>query len=211
MEAWNQAWLTEEGRAGWTTPDRFVVEAIEPLRAAGVQRVLDLGFGVGRHAILLAQAGFEVDGIDASSNGLAFAGAWAAREGVSLKLMTGDMAHLPFADGEFDAILTWNVIYHGTMEVIQQTIGEIVRCLKPRGHLVCSLISARHSRFAQGVEIEPHTFVIPGGGEREHPHHYFNQEEIDRCFSAFEILRLEDVVQKKDTDYHWHLLARRKQ
>src|SRR5215207_8733787 len=207
MEAWNEAWRTEEGRAEWMTPEKFVVESTELLRAAGVKRVLDLGFGVGRHAILLAKAGFQVDGIESSSNGLAFTNEWAANEGVTLKLTTGDMARLPYADDEFDAILTWNVIYHGTLDVVQQTIDEIARCLKPQGYLVCSLISSRHHMFGQGVEIEPRTFVIPGGGEREHPHHYFNKEDIERSFTAFEILRLEDSTQKKATDFHWHLYA----
>jgi 2-polyprenyl-3-methyl-5-hydroxy-6-metoxy-1,4-benzoquinol methylase len=210
MEAWNEAWKTEEGRAEWMKPEAFVVEMVEPLRKAGTQRILDLGFGVGRHAILLAKAGFEVTGIDASSSGRDFATEWAAHEGLSLSLNVGDMTALPFADGEFDAILTWNVIYHGTMEVVQQTIDEMARCLKPDGLLVCSLISSRHHIFGQGIEIEPRTFVIPGSGEREHPHHYFDRADIDRSFAAFEIMRLEDVTQKTETDFHWQLLARRK-
>lgn len=210
MEAWDQAWKTEEGRAKWLTPEPFVVEMVERLRAAGVRRILDLGFGVGRHAILLAKAGFEVEGIDASSNGRDFAAQWAEHEGVSLKLSVGDMTSLPYEDGELDAILTWNVIYHGTMEVVQQTIDEIARCIKPKGYLLCSLISSRHHMFGQGIEIEPRTFVIPGGGEREHPHHYFNKEDIDRCFGAFEILHLEDATQKKATDFHWQLFAQRR-
>jgi tellurite methyltransferase len=207
MEAWNEAWNSAEGRAEWMTPEPFVVESIERLRAASVKRILDLGFGVGRHAILLAQEGFAVEGIDASSNGRDFAREWAAHEGLSLLLTVGDMTTLPYADGELDAILTWNVIYHGTMDVVQQTIDEIARCLKPNGQLICSLISSQHHMFGQGIEIEPRTFVIPGGGEREHPHHYFNRADIDRCFGTFEILRLEDVTQKKATDYHWHLYA----
>lgn len=208
MKAWDQAWQTESGRAEWMTPEPFVVESVPLLRAAGVQRILDLGFGVGRHALLLAKAGFDVEGIDTSPNGLAFANEWARREGVTLKLTTGDMAHLPYADDEFDAILTWNVIYHGAMEIVQQTINEISRCLKPRGYLVCSLISTRHHMHGQGIEIEPRTFIIPNGGEREYPHHYFNQEDIDHCFPAFELLRLEDVIQKSQTDYHWQMIAR---
>ena len=210
MEAWNQAWQTAAGRAEWLTPAPFVVAAVADLQAAGVRRVLDLGFGVGRHALLLAQAGFAVDGIDASEHGLTYAQEWAARAGLQLALTTGDMSKLPYGDGEFDAILTWNVIYHGTMDVIQQTIGEITRCLKPGGHLVCSLISAQHHMAGQGVEIEPRTYVIPGGGEREHPHHYFNRADIDACFGGYTMLRLEDATQKKADDYHWHMLAQRK-
>jgi 2-polyprenyl-3-methyl-5-hydroxy-6-metoxy-1,4-benzoquinol methylase len=210
MEAWNQAWQTEAGRAEWLTPEPFVVALVEPLRRAGVRRVLDLGFGVGRHALLLAQAGFAVTGIDASVNGQAYAAAWAEKQGVTLRLTTGDMTTLPYADGEFDAILTWNVIYHGTMAVIEQTVTEISRCLQPRGHLVCSLISHQHHLCGQGVEIEPRTFVIPGGGEKEHPHHYANRADIDTLFGDYTLLQIEDVPQKLATDYHWHLHLQRK-
>jgi 2-polyprenyl-3-methyl-5-hydroxy-6-metoxy-1,4-benzoquinol methylase len=210
MEAWNQAWQTAEGRAEWLTPEPFVVATTPTLQAAGVRRVLDLGFGVGRHAIFLAQSGFAVAGLDASENGLVYAQEWASRANVQLELTTGDMARLPYARGEFDAILTWNVIYHGTMAVIQQTINEITRCLKPDGYLLCSLISAQHKRAGQGVEIEPRTYVVPGGGEKEHPHHYFNQADIDACFGAYTILHLADVTQKTADDYHWQLLALRR-
>ena len=209
MEAWNQAWRTAEGRAEWLQPEPFVQEMIAPLQAAGVKRVLDLGFGVGRHAMLLAKSGFVVDGIDASANGMAYTQEWATHEGVTLTLTTGDMARLPYADGEFDAILTWNVIYHGTMDVIDQTVAEIVRCLKPQGYLVCSLISSQHFMGGQGDEIEPRTFVIPGGGEKEHPHHYFNRADIDHTLADFTILRIEDSLQKKADDYHWHIFARK--
>jgi tellurite methyltransferase len=210
MEAWNQAWLTDAGREAWLTPEPFVVAALPELQAAGVLRVLDLGFGVGRHTLLLARAGFAVAGIDASANGLAYTQEWAQREGFTVELTTGDMTTLPYATAEFDAILTWNVIYHGTMDVIQQTIDEITRCLKPGGYLVCSLISAQHLMAGQGEEIEPRTYVIPGSGEREHPHHYFNRADIERCFGDYTILRLEDATQKKSDDYHWHMLAQRK-
>jgi len=208
MEAWNQAWKTEEGRKEWLTPDPFVIELIPHLHAAHVQRVLDLGFGVGRHAVLLAQEGFDVYGLEASENGRAYAAEWAAREGVTLKLTTGDMADLPYADNFFDAILTWNVIYHGVLETIHRTRREIERCLKPGGHLVCSLISTQHKRCGQGDEIEPHTYVIPGGGEKSHPHHYFDRAAVVQLLEHFNLLRCEDVEQSGRNTYHWQIFAR---
>ncbi|MEZ4732373.1 MAG: hypothetical protein R3E79_35110 [Caldilineaceae bacterium] len=71
MEAWNEAWATEAGRREWLEPDPFVVELLPLLRTAHVQRGLDRGFGVGRHAILLAQQGIAMDGLDAAATGLA--------------------------------------------------------------------------------------------------------------------------------------------
>ncbi|MEZ4733039.1 MAG: class I SAM-dependent methyltransferase [Caldilineaceae bacterium] len=169
---------------------------------------LDLGFGVGRHALLLAQAGFDVYGIDASENGLAYTQAWAAREGVTLHLQTGDMATLPYADHFFDAVLTWNVIYHGTAAVVQQTIREVERIVQPGGYLLCTLISTKHKRYGQGNEIEPNTFVIPGEEETSHPHHYFDEAAVRSYLSNFAILRCEDVEQNGAGKYHWQILGR---
>jgi 2-polyprenyl-3-methyl-5-hydroxy-6-metoxy-1,4-benzoquinol methylase len=95
MEAWNEAWATAEGRKEWLEPDPFVVELLPTLQAANIQRGLDLGFGVGRHTVLLAGHGLTLAGLDAAANGLDYANAWAAQEGLSLDLQTGDMAQLP--------------------------------------------------------------------------------------------------------------------
>ena len=210
MEAWNQAWNSEEGRQDWVTPDPFVVEQLPLLQGTGAPRVLDLGFGVGRHALLFAQAGFTVYGIDMSENGLAYAQAWAERTGVTLQLTNGDMSTLPYADQFFDVIVTWNVIYHGTSAVVKQTIQELERVLKPGGHLVCTLLSTRHNRYGRGQEIEPNIFVIPGAGEASHPHHYFDEATARRYLANFEILRCEDAEQYGAGKYHWQILGRYK-
>lgn len=207
MEAWNVAWATPEGRREWLEPDPFVVELLPTLRAAQIHRTLDLGFGVGRHAILSAQHGMTVYGLDAATNGLAYANGWAAQEGLSLNLMTGDMTTLPYADHFFDLILTWNVIYHGTLDLIEQTVREIERCLRPGGHLICTLISHSHKRYGKGHAIEPNTFVIPDSGEASHPHHYFDRLEAEQLLRNFTLLRCEDVDHALDRSgsYHWQI------
>lgn len=208
MEAWNQAWATEDGREAWLKPEPFVADAVKRLQRGQVRRVLDLGFGVGRHAILLAQAGFEVHGIDAAANGRDYAERWAEQAGLSLTLSVGDMTTIPYPNGYFDAVLTWNVIYHGLAATIRQTIGEIGRVLQPGGWLICSLISTQNPKFGIGEEVEYHTYVIPGGGEKEHPHRYFDAVDVATYLHNFEILRQEDSPQQRADDYHWHVLAR---
>src|SRR3954447_6561186 len=67
-------------------------------------RVLDCPCGQGRHAHLLAEAGFDVDGLDYSDELLAI-----ARErgtGRTLRYTRGDMRRLPARwTGRFDAVL----------------------------------------------------------------------------------------------------------
>jgi tRNA/tmRNA/rRNA uracil-C5-methylase (TrmA/RlmC/RlmD family) len=50
------------------------VAALVPLlQARGTQNVLDLGCGVGRHALLFAENGFVVEAVDGAAAGLDFA------------------------------------------------------------------------------------------------------------------------------------------
>ena len=69
VEAWDKRWATSEGRADWLEPHPAVVAILPELRARGAKRVLDLGCGVGRHALLLAEHGFNVEALDGSPAG----------------------------------------------------------------------------------------------------------------------------------------------
>ena len=208
MKAWDDAWNSETDRAYWLKPDPLVADLIPQWRRDGVGTLLDLGFGVGRHAILCAKAGFAVYGLDTSVSGLEYASEWAKREGVQARLQVGDMEALPFVDGFFDLILTWNVIYHGTADVIRRTVVEIERCLIPGGWLLCTLISTRHRDHGRGTEIEPGTFVVPGETEKSHPDHYFDRGEIDCYLAAFDLMRCADVEHDGPGGYHWQVLAK---
>src|SRR6266850_851008 len=58
-----------EGRADWLAPHPAVAALVPVLKARGTQHVLDLGCGVGRHALLFAKHGFAVEGIDGATAG----------------------------------------------------------------------------------------------------------------------------------------------
>jgi hypothetical protein len=60
VEAWDERWATPEGRGDWLVPHPAVAALVPVLKARGMQHVLDLGCGVGRHALLFAERGFAV-------------------------------------------------------------------------------------------------------------------------------------------------------
>src|SRR6201987_3054941 len=70
-EAWDKRWATSEGRADWLETHPAVVAILPELHARGARRVLDFGCGVGRHALLLAETGFDVEAIERIPAGLA--------------------------------------------------------------------------------------------------------------------------------------------
>ena len=57
IEAWDKKWGTDEGRADWLEPEPDVIALLPELKARGTRTALDLGCGVGRHALLLAEHG----------------------------------------------------------------------------------------------------------------------------------------------------------
>jgi SAM-dependent methyltransferase len=73
------------------------------LAAASVARVLDLGCGTGRLLRPLARLGVPAVAFDLSLTMLA---------DVTGARVCGDAAHLPFADGAFDAVVALYMLYH---------------------------------------------------------------------------------------------------
>src|SRR5581483_9046023 len=131
VEAWDRRWGTAEGRADWLEPEPEVRDVVPVLQARGAKALLDLGCGVGRHALFLAEAGFTVDAIDGSPVGIAEAGRSAAARGLRLNLQEAPADALPFADRAFDFVLSWNVIYHGNQGDVGRRLAEIWRVLRP--------------------------------------------------------------------------------
>ena len=61
MTKWDDNWRDQSFREQWLTPAPDVVDLVATMQKLGVETVLDLGCGVGRHAHLLAALGFEVE------------------------------------------------------------------------------------------------------------------------------------------------------
>ncbi len=82
-------------------------ESLGAASLAGIEpgaEVLDCPVGFARHALVLAEAGFHVTGVDRSETQLADAD---RRRGSAEwpRLIRADYRELPFADGSFDAVL----------------------------------------------------------------------------------------------------------
>jgi len=211
MKAWDEIWKSDKYRGRWLEPDPLVTSLLPKFKEEGIKTVLDLGFGIGRHAILFAKDGFDVYGIDSSPTGLEYATKWAEEEKIDLKLEVSEMNRLPFEDEQFDLIIAWNVLYHGTVDYIYKAISEVKRCLKPNGYLLCTIISTKNKRFGVGEEIEKGTFIIPEVKETSHPHHFFDMEEINQYLNGFTLLKCEDMEQPlvpHSESFHWHILAK---
>jgi tellurite methyltransferase len=209
IDAWDRRWATEEGRADWLVPHPAVVALLPELKQRGANAALDLGCGVGRHALLLAENGFTVEAFEGSATALGMVRNAAAARGLALGFQYGNADSLPYADNSFDFVLSWNVIYHGTLGDAGARIAEIWRVLKPGGLYQGTMLPTRNSNYGLGRLVAPDTFVIDGADERGHPHFYCDAPVLVALFSGFELLSLTQTQQQKPGSWHWNIVAER--
>ncbi len=204
---WNTEWANIEKGSKWLTPEPDVINWATAFGPGS--RILDLGAGVGRHALWLAGQGHAVTALDAAAEGLAEIDKVGGVQTVEAR-----MHELPFDDHSFDHVLSWNVIYHGNEDILLRTIAEIRRILKPGGTFMGTMLSKRRLPFeqakAKGSEIGRNAWVFDAPGtDKIHPHYFCNAAELLAIFSGFEVLRLEDREHEKPGSYHWHLTLER--
>lgn len=114
-----------------------VTRLVEILGLPAGSRVLDVPCGQGRHAHLLAEAGFRVDGLDYSEHLIKLAKKRGT--GPNLKYTRGDMRRLAGGwTGRFDAVLNLFTSFGFFVDPADdaRVIGEFARVLKPGGVLV---------------------------------------------------------------------------
>ena len=126
-------------------PERTAEEVdaiVSLLGLAPGARILDLACGHGRHAIPLANRGFEVVGFDLSEVFLAQARSDAEAQRAELRWVQGDMRELAF-EGEFDAVI--NVFtsfgYFDDPQDDVRVLERVCAVLKPGG---CFLLETLH-------------------------------------------------------------------
>ena len=213
--SWEAAWREKESHQLWSVPDEEVAALLGTLRAEGLERVLDLGFGLGRHVIFFARRGFETHGIEPTESGFAYCEGWLRREGLEASIRIGEMTELPYEDGFFDFVLSWNVVYHGTLLQLKRALSEIRRVTRPGGLAYLTLNSRRNKHYGRGAEIEPDTFLDPLKADGDLPHHYSDEEEVKALLEDWDVVYVREQEESlaglvDPGSYHWMILARRR-
>jgi len=130
-------------RAMWASGDypKLAAELVAPLgpvlvEATGVDpgdRVLDVAAGTGNAAIPAAKTGASVVASDLVPELLEHGRALAAEQGVELEWREANAHALPFADNEFDVVMSCIGVMFAPFH--QQAADELVRVTKPRGRI----------------------------------------------------------------------------
>lgn len=208
--AWDDAWGDARQRAEWEQPSPVVTNYFAELHERGATRVLDVGGGIGRHALAYARAGFRVSMIDASPAGVAEATRVAGSLGVQLDTQVAAFTHLPVETGAIDHVLAWNVLYHGDRDVVTAGLKECRRVLRDDGTAQLTMLSKRNGGYGIGREIRVDTFVDDTrDDDKAHPHFYADAAGVCSLLAecGFQVRELIDTLQHPPSGWHWTLLA----
>ena len=134
---------------------RFVAPLLA--RAAGGRTtlsILDCGCGTGYNLPMLRRHGRAV-GVDLTFSGLKYGAARGER-----RLAQASATHLPFADGAFDLVTSFDVLYGLPDEAERAAFEEMHRVLRPGGRViinVAALPALRGNHSVLGGEVRRYT------------------------------------------------------
>lgn len=153
MSRWTGAREHEPGRV--RGPSGWLLATADLLPRGG--RVLDVAAGRGRHALLLAGAGFSVHAVDADASALAALVSVAQAAGLDVSTETLDLEAKPLAHvgsaAAYDAVLVFNYLHRPLMPAIAASVA-------PGGVLIYETFLAGQAE--RGHPTNPAYLLQPG-------------------------------------------------
>ncbi|GGU90026.1 hypothetical protein GCM10010211_65740 [Streptomyces albospinus] len=151
---WQDTHAAHPGMYG-AEPSTPAVHAAGVFRAAGADRVLELGAGHGRDALYFARKGFTVRATDFSSTGLGQLREAARAQGLADRITTAvhDVrTPLPLPDDSVDAVFAHMLLCMAlSTREIRTLVAEVRRVLRPGGVFVYTVRHTGDAHYGTGT------------------------------------------------------------
>ena len=166
----------------WNTPDFMIHYLNNRWKKAGFETFLDIGCGMGRHSIYMAEEGFNVYGIDYSKYVIDIVKEKAYLNGLDIKLSIGDISKLPYESESVDCMAAIGVLSNSDKNGISVILKEMHRVLKDGGETYFNIIS-KISDIESGNEE-----LINGNS-------FYNitEEDFEWLFKDFSIISIKHI------------------
>src|SRR5664279_3564690 len=124
-ERWNQKYSAACGTDTWTIPDPFLLQAFSEFigpRFPYGGNALDLAGGAGRHAIWLAQQGWDVTLMDISDIGVKQARLNSAQLGSHIRFVVENLSHFQAQQSQFNLVMAFYYLERKIFPEIVKTV-----------------------------------------------------------------------------------------
>lgn len=157
-------------------------------------QVLDLGSGMGKHSLFLAERGSIVTGLEISDTALEVAKERARHAKLEVNFQKADIGK-PWKLENESFNLALDVISSNSLNGAEREnyISELYRVLKPGGYVFVRALCKDGDKNAENLLLkfpgkEKDTYTMPGTGIVER---VFSKEDIETLYSKFSLLLLE--------------------
>jgi SAM-dependent methyltransferase len=200
----------------WNEPsDEFLPVALR-WKELKKRTVLDIGCGRGRHALFLADMGFDVTATDISPEGIEQLKREAKRRKLDgkIKTLVSDMLELPFEKNSFDGVLGFHSVYHTDYAGLKKVMSKITAMLKKSGQLYITFNSKSNPSFRAGdnTVVDEYTIIRHFGKEDGIPHTFLENNDIIGLLKDYKILKMQQIQDYYDkrTSIHFFVEAEKK-
>ncbi|MFC2110118.1 class I SAM-dependent methyltransferase [Bacteroidota bacterium] len=188
-EMWDSRYANDAYAYG-IEPNIFFKETLEKHKLSG--SLLLPAEGEGRNAVYAAKKGLEVTAFDISIEGKNKALQLAKNENVKFSYQVGDFFELDIIHQQFDSAAL--IFAHFPPPLLSKYHKKIGDLIKPKGIIILEGFSKKHLKLSQ---------ENPNIGGPKDLEMLFSKEAIQKDFSDFEIIQLEEInVELKEGKYH---------
>ncbi len=176
---WDQRY-EKEGKIWGESPSPTAAHALQRFREAGITEILVPGCGYGRNALVFAQAGMRVTGLESSAKALAIA----RQSSTEIRWVHASVLDANLGLGAFEGIYAMNLLHLFLAPERKRLIANCRGWLIPGGIACFTVFGDSDSSRGRGREVEADTFESRPG----RPAHYFDEDDLRAHFTDFDIV-----------------------
>ncbi len=149
------------------------------------KNVLDLGCGDGRNMGLLSNLGMNIFGTEIAQEICESVSKRMDSLGIKADIRVGRNKSLPFDDNFFDYIVASASIYYvDEKTTFEDNMNEVLRVLKPNGHVIFSL-------------VHPESYILDGAEEKIDSHYIIRNDPLKmRNGYIFKVFKTNEMITK---------------
>ena len=177
-------------------PSEPAKKSLKLFQEKNINKIVELGAGLGRDSIFFAKNSIHVSALDYSVSGIKIINEKAANQNLSKNISTKIFdvrKKLPFKDNSIEACFSHMLYCMAlTSNELENLNNEIYRILKPNGINIYTVRHTNDGDYKKGIHrgedlYENDGFIV----------HFFSKEKVNSLLNGFENLKIENFEEGK--------------